>query len=474
MKPNQRLSQNFVKIGLILFSFSLQACNTTPKPYSQTPINQNSPYQSAPDESAPDESVSDKNSYDPDSPGEGLGRQSNPSTEGNHPYTNSRRPSDSVIIANPNANPTSVKIPKSPPPFASAPPKDRPAPDIIIPVYQSPLTALPFWNETDHRPALSAFKNTCVRWSGTNPQDMLSQYLPEYGTFADWKGACDLANMLPNTKPAAKQFFEREFIPVRPKTKNKEIGLLTGYYQPEIDVRTVPNAEFSEPILAKPKTEAVQKKPRGALSAKSSRVIAYGRPMDVFFMQIQGSGHIRFPDGRSVRAAYNGNNGYPYASIGRVLINRGQLTKNRSSKRDIENWMQQAGPEKSREVMNQNKRYIFFIEQAIKEGEGPMGAMRVPLTAMGSIAVDPRYMPYGVPAYIVAKVPQNPGDYVGTESGQLVIAQDTGKAIKGALRGDLYFGSGLRAGALAGVMKHKAAWRMLLPRALAARQAPIS
>lgn len=379
-----------------------------------------------------------------------------------------------IIIANPDPAPSAVKIPKVPPSSAEAPPATSPAPEIIIPVYQSPLTALPYWNETDHGPAFLAFKNSCIRWADADPNSPVSKHLPAYGKFSDWQSACELAALLPDTSLAGKQFFEREFVPVRPKTLNKESGLLTGYYQPEIEVRTVPNAEFSEPILAKPKSERVRTAPRNALTSKSARVIAYGRPMDVFFMQIQGSGHIRFENGRSIRAAYAGNNGYPYNSIGRVLIKRGELTKDRSSKRDIENWMQKNGAVKSREVMNQNKRYIFFVEQAIKEGEGPMGAMRVPLSAMGSIAVDPRYHPYGTPAYLIVKLPQEPGDYRGVEQGRTVIAQDTGKAIRGALRADLYFGSGDKAGALAGVMKHKAAWMILLPRVLAERRAPVS
>jgi len=159
-------------------------------------------------------------------------------------------------------------------------------------------------------------------------------------------------------------------------------------------------------------------------------------------MQIQGSGVLHFNDGEKLRAAYAANNGYSYTSIGRVLIDRGELTKDQASKKDIENWMIAAGPAKSRELMNENKRYIFFAPETILPGEGPKGAMRVPLTAMGSVAVDPRYHAYGTPLWV---------------------AQDTGKAIRGKLRGDLYFGSGFEAGDRAGVMKHPANWTVLLP-----------
>jgi len=257
--------------------------------------------------------------------------------------------------------------------------------------------------------------------------------------------------------------------PVHLAPRAGERGLLTGYYQPEIEVRRRADAYFNEPILAVPKSKAAQKLPRSKIGPTTSRVIAYGRPMDVFFMQIQGSGHIRFKDGATVRAAYAGNNGYNYKSIGKVLIDRGEITKDKSSKRDIEAWMAKAGPKKSRELMNENKRYIFFVEQKIEIGEGPNGAMRVPLTGMGSMAVDPRYHPYGALIWLNVKLPMSAGDYRGTEQGVLLAAQDTGKAIRGALRGDIYFGSGKAAGQLAGVMKHSGDWYLLLPKQLASR-----
>jgi len=245
--------------------------------------------------------------------------------------------------------------------------------------------------------------------------------------------------------------------------------LLTGYYQPEISVRKISSGEFTEPILAVPKDKTKLKLPRSKVNANTSRVIAYGRPIDVFFMQIQGSGHLRYKDGRILRAGYAANNGQSYKSIGSVLIRRRELTKDQASKDSIEAWMKKAGPKRARELMNENPRYIYFKEQAIVEGEGPLGAMRLPLTAMGSMAVDPRYHPYGTVYYVTGKIPQSKGDYKGKESGLILVAQDTGKAIRGAKRGDLYFGSGDAAGDRAGVMKHKMKWLTLLPRRLAER-----
>jgi len=374
-----------------------------------------------------------------------------------------------VILAEPEQDPKPAPVIKTPPAPAPPPPVEAPAPIPEIPTYQSPLKDLKFWNETNPIAALKAFRRSCMAWLDVDPTEPLSPHLPEYGLYGDWENACGLASLIGNTPSEARQFFENQFAPVPLSAQNRESGLLTAYYQPEIDVRRIPNLEFSEPILAVPKLKSDQNLPRAKISPKTARVIAYGRPLEVFFMQIQGSGHIRFKNGRILRAAYAANNGRPYRSIGSVLIERGETTKDRSSKHDIESWMRKAGPKAARALMNENTRYIFFKEQKIKAGEGPVGAMRVPLTANGSVAVDPRYHPYGSLIWVETKLPQAPRDYKGTLSGRLVVAQDTGKAIRGAMRGDLYFGSGDAVGALAGVMKHPSKWTIFLPRPLAER-----
>jgi len=363
-------------------------------------------------------------------------------------------------------------VPSEPEPYTPPPvPQPLPAPTVPTPVnpQASAIATLTGWRDSDVTPALVSFKRSCKSWATKTPSEALNTALPEYGNYGDWAGACAAAESVNVDYGSAHDFFEQHFEPLYLPPPTESAGLLTGYYQPEIEVRRRADAYFNEPILAVPTSEAAKKLPRSKISAETSRVIAYGRPMDVFFMQIQGSGHIRFPNGATVRAAYAGNNGYNYKSIGGVLIKRGELTKDKSSKRDIENWMAKAGPEKARELMNENKRYIFFVEQKIELGEGPNGAMRVPLTAMGSMAVDPRYHPYGALIWLGVKLPMQPGDYRGTQQGVLLSAQDTGKAIRGPLRGDIYFGSGKLAGELAGVMKHKGVWSVFLPKALARR-----
>lgn len=368
-----------------------------------------------------------------------------------------------VVIAQPLPAPPPAPIVQTPPPAPSEPP---PEPVIEAPA-PSGFAALPHWSAHDSRPALFAFARGCETWAKAEPDEFLNPNLPQYGRYRDWSTACQGAAVLASVNPSlvdSRNFFEAWFKPVSLKTPKATEGLLTGYYEPEVDVRLSPDATFSEPILAKPASHAALKLPRSKVNASTSRVIAYGRPIDVFFLQIQGSGRLKYEDGRILRAAYAANNGQPYRSIGGVLIRRGELTREQASKQSIADWMARNGPGAARALMNENPRYIYFTEQAIREGEGPQGAMRVPLTGMGAIAVDPRYHPYGSLAWLDTTLPIAPGDYKGASTGLLVTAQDTGSAIKGPLRADLFFGSGYDAGARAGVQKHPVRWTLILPR----------
>jgi len=359
-------------------------------------------------------------------------------------------PSIPVVVAEPLTTPPPAPIVRTSAPIASEPP---PEPVIETPKL-SGFEALPFWGQHDARPALSAFVRGCTTWSQSEPEALLNPNLPQYGRYKDWSQACQSAAVLDSVAPSAidvRNYFESWFAPVSLATHQESDGLLTGYYEPEVEVRINPDATFSEPILSKPKSTTTLKLPRKDVNAFTSRVIAYGRPIDVFFLQIQGSGRLKYSDGRILRAAYAGNNGHKYRSIGSVLIQRGELTREQSSKQSIANWMERNGPAAARELMNQN----------------PQGAMRVPLTAMGAIAVDPRYHPYGSLFWLETTLPTQGGVFRGQSSGRLVTAQDTGSAIKGPLRGDLFFGSGAEAGDRAGVQKHRASWTLLLPRFMA-------
>jgi membrane-bound lytic murein transglycosylase A len=383
-----------------------------------------------------------------------------------------------IVVAEPLETPP-------PAPEIPAPREPEPAlpeePLILEPIIVAPdiepnlwYDTLEGWQEADHRPAMIAFRRSCESFLKADSEKPLNPNLPEYGHYRDWIPSCERLQFLGNSEREARAFFESEFAPLTLEAEGKKEGLLTGYYEPEIDVRLAPDRTFYEPILAEPKKKSVLKLPRAKLNATSSRVIAYGRPIDVFFMQIQGSGRIKYKEGRSLRAAYANNNGRPYKSIGKVLVDRGEMTLEQASKQSIEKWMKDNGYVKMRELMNQNPRYIFFKEQAIGDGEGPRGAMQVPLTDMGSIAIDPRYHPYGTLAWLETTLPQKGGDYRGKPARILVTAQDTGSAIRGPLRGDLFFGSGDEAGAKAGVMKHPVRWTIFVPKHIAPQTSPIS
>lgn len=386
------------------------------------------------------------------------------------PFYPENDPNHSAIIKEAEPLVTLPAPPKIPAPRARipAPPEER--------IVETPLwyDSLVGWQEADHRRAYISFFRSCKSWKQADPDKALNPNLPDYGSYRDWLPACAKLRGGLITKEDAQEFFESEFAPLTLSTASTDEGLLTGYYEPEINVKLKADSIYYEPILAEPRFEKITKLPRSKITPASSRVIAYGKPIDVFFMQVQGSGRLRYADGRVLRAAYAANNGFPYKSIGRALVNRGEMTLSQASKQSIENWMNANGPLKTRALMNENPRYIFFKEQAINRNEGPRGAMEVPLTSMASIAVDPRYHPYGTLVWLETTLPQFGGDYKGQKTQVLVSAQDTGSAIKGPLRGDLFFGSGAEAGNKAGVMKHPVKWTILVPKSIAPRGAPIS
>jgi peptidoglycan lytic transglycosylase A len=341
--------------------------------------------------------------------------------------------------------------------------------DISVP--SGAFSELKLWQAADPAPALKAFKKTCEMWKRKPDEKWLKPTLPMFGKYKDWRAACHAAHGIEMDRNNAVRFFQSYFEPI---DIGHDTGLLTAYYAPEIPVRRHASLEFSEPILARPHDAKKQTLARKDISTATSKVLAYGRPVDVFFMQIQGSGQIKFPDGTLYRAAFDGHNGHKYKSIGRVLLKRGDLSADKASKQDIEDWMARAGYEKTRQLMAENPRYIFFKTEYIVPGVGPRGSSGVTLTAMGSIAIEPKYYPYGALIWVEGKFPTKAGDYTGTQSGKLLVAQDMGGAIKGKKRGDVFFGSGDAAGAKAGVMKHRATWTLFLPVALALKQLPAS
>lgn len=386
---------------------------------------------------------------------------------------------------------------------ASTPPAGpAPAPSRLVAVSPAPppavrapelseirFSALPGWSQTDARPALAAFVESCRRVEARRDDAPLAPGAPYAGRTGDWREPCLEASMLAGRADAdaARAFFERQFTPMRLGAR----GRLTGYYEPYVEVREAPDREFSMAIRGRPGDlltgdlgqfiaglegqrimgRATDQRfepyrPRAEIEALNLGVpLAWGRPIDVFFLQIQGSGRLVYRDGGQARVRFAAHNGLPYVSIGRILIDRGELPSHGASKQDIERWLLQRGPDAWTALFNENPRYVFFSLDVLNDpNEGPLGAQGAPLTPMASMAVDPAYHAWGAPVFVQAVLPGAP-DWSG-----LVIAQDAGGAITGPARGDLFFGWGPEAGERAGRQNDPAAqWTILLPRALARR-----
>ncbi|PHS25055.1 MAG: lytic murein transglycosylase [Robiginitomaculum sp.] len=338
---------------------------------------------------------------------------------------------------------------------------------------------LPGWKEGDPSAALGAFRRSCARFAQNWDEAMA------------WKAACEAAGKVKREAGAARAYFELYFVPEEIAGNEMGDGLLTAYYEPELEVRAAPAPGYDEPIFARPgdlvtvdpkkfaatgfrgrklmgrveEGALVPYYTRGEIKNKGGKVLAWGSAADVFFLQVQGSGRLHFNDGRTLRAAFAGHNGHAYTSIGRILIKEGELDPGKASKGGIEKWMAAAGPKKTSALMNRNPRYVFFKAKPVLDTAlGPIGTQGAPLTAGASLAVDPGLYPMGTPIWVSTRLPRNDRDWKGQEARFLAIAQDTGGAINGPMRGDLFLGSGAIAGGLAGIVKHPAHWWVLVPR----------
>jgi len=298
------------------------------------------------------------------------------------------------------------------------------------------------------------------------------------------------------TKEAARGFFEENFTP-NAVIKKGQASLLTGYYEPVLQGSRTADGPYQTPIYRRPPdlvnvvddTRRGVLKPSdlthvrktstgtepyftraeiegGALKGKGLELLYFSDPVEVFFMQIQGSGRVRLTDGSTVRIHYDGKNGHPYSSIGRYLIEKGLLAADKVSMGALKNWLR-ADPERGKQVMWQNASYVFFRELKGPDAKGPMGAMQVQLTPGRSLAVDPSHHTLGLPIFVNAEGMGHVGKSTGLR--RLMVAQDVGSAIKGPERGDIYFGSGDAAGRLAGVTKHPTKFTVLVPNDMPAR-----
>lgn len=362
----------------------------------------------------------------------------------------------------------------------------RPAAEDTFGLAPTDFSDLPGWREADLAPALTAFRRACAG-RRLRPMDSPLASSGQYGgSVADWAPGCSAAETV--LAGAERSFFETYFTPHVVRGPGE--ARLTAYYEPMIEARRFPDARFSEPLLRKPtdmvnvdiaafaeayddatlrgaprrltgqlQGDTVRPYPkRGELAPRPDQVIAYAHPVDVYNLQVQGSGRLAFEDGTYARAAYASQNGYRWNSALGALRNSGEL-QGGATWQNFRAWSDQRGAEATRTALNADPSYIFFQLEPIDDpSAGPRGAANVPLTPMGSIAVDPAYHPYGAMVYV-------DGSYDGAPFRRLLAAQDTGGAIRrGPLRGDVFMGSGPQAGQAAERMNAPARWWTLLPR----------
>jgi membrane-bound lytic murein transglycosylase A len=386
------------------------------------------------------------------------------------------------------------------------------------------------WRRDDTAQSIDPFLRTCDRLlqmpadAPANADEALGADAPPgvslAGRAGDWREPCAAARQVTRQRfidasahnSAARSLFESHFTPLRladvyrrknplralGDARRMETGLFTAYFEPVYEATAFSVGAFSAPVLARPadlvsvdlgdfssdfagnriagRIADAQLIPyedhaaiaAGALGAHAAP-IAYMRPNELFFLQIQGSGRLRI-DGVELRVGYDGQNGHPYTAIGKVLIDEGVLKREEVSMQTIKAWLDRAPPEEAARVRHMNKSYVFFrqLPDTVDPMLGPIGSASTPLSAGRSLAVDARFVGLGAPVFVSI-----PGDKdAGTEEfRRLMIAQDTGGAIKGAVRGDIFMGSGDDAGEKAGAFKAQGSLIVLVPNRVAARLA---
>ncbi|MBU1347178.1 MAG: MltA domain-containing protein [Alphaproteobacteria bacterium] len=341
---------------------------------------------------------------------------------------------------------STVEAPTRPPPPPASPP---PVQTSSLPWPQS----LPGWADEDHLAAFHAYAETCrvARDVASTRQCERAQEIKRLSR--------------PVTPSAARAFFEAGFGVVEAETGDGRPGLLTSYFAPEYSARRAPDAEFDMPVLGRPVgwTRGQILDARAVIEGgpPSSPPLAWMRAEDLFFLQIQGSGYLTFEDGSKARAAYAADNGHRFVGIARPMAERGLLPANGTSGEAIRAWLAAHRGTEARAVTALNPRYIYFALDP-DDGGNPAGAAGVPLPARRAIAIDPASWTYGDLVWISADA----GNLVGARHGYsgLVMALDTGSAIRGPVRADLYMGRGDAAGDEAGSVRHPLRMWRLVPR----------
>ena len=345
------------------------------------------------------------------------------------------------------------------------------------------------WPRENHLAAFEVFRTSCRTLiasarNGRDSRSMLHALIPPCRRAQDVEAP---------TEDGARKFFEENFVPARIARLGDDAGFLTGYYEPIVEGSRFPTQVFKVPVYRRPPDleppagtrkgegfpntgqslrrtadgKLVPYYPRGeiengALDGQHLEICWLKDPVDLFYMQIQGSARVRLEDGTLLRLNYAAHNGHPYTPIGRVLIERKEVSAAEMSMQRIRQWMA-AAPDGGRELRSHNKAFVFFRVSGLGTEDEPAGAQGIPLTAGRSIAVDKALHVYGTPFFITADLPldsSKPDD----KFHRIMIAQDTGSAITGPARADLYFGAGDAAGKVAGRIRNPGTFTMLIPR----------
>lgn len=352
---------------------------------------------------------------------------------------------------------------------------------------------LPGWNTDQLADALPALKLSCARYSLLPPDQSLggSGIAGELGGKAGlWLPACEAARALtPGDTQGLRAFLQTWFVPYQLEQNGNFAAELTGYYEPEVAGSRVRYGDYQTPLLARPR-DLVQVSlgdfdptlagrtilgqisgatlvpyytrseiEAGALKPQKLELLYLASPVDAFFLQIQGSGRVRLPDGEIVRVAYAGKNGLPYVPIGKLLVDQGDIPANQVTMQTIRAWLD-AHPDQAKLTMDRNPSYVFFrIVTSISADQGPPGELGVSLTAGRSLAIDRNVVPLGAPMWLSTTDPID-----GAPMQRLMLAQDIGAAINGPLRADIFYGSGPEAAERAGLARQSGTLYLLLPK----------
>ena len=347
------------------------------------------------------------------------------------------------------------------------------------------------WSDDDHLAAYRAFRTSCKPIAAQHELPATAK-----GLGVSLREPCRAARAAEISDGAkARAFFEDHFIPLQISRLGEDAGFVTGYYEPILEGSRTQTDVYNVPVYRRPsnlfvrgfkqsapdlpnKGQVFRKIGRrklvpyydrgeiedGAIAGRGLEICWLKDQTDLLFAQIQGSARIRLKDGSTIRINYDAHNGYPYTAVGRTLIDRGIIPKEEMSMQKIRDWMDQ-NPDGAKELRRQNRAYVFFREVQLSDKDEAVGAQGVPLTPGRSIAVDKALHAYGTPFFIAGELPIS-SEKSKTPFQRLMIAQDTGSAITGPARADLYFGAGADAGKVSGRLRHNMRFVMLVPKSL--------